>query len=98
VILKPTLDVEVAVALMFNPAIVVVPKPSVETERRDLVVEPTAKPMRSPPKVLTANLAVGVVVPTPIKPFPVTMKCVADDDPITNSGTPDPRALGLTEN
>ena len=42
------MEVEVARADMFKPESVVVPKPSVETERRDLVLEPTAKPMRSP--------------------------------------------------
>ena len=46
-----------AVAFMFRPASVVVPKPSVETESNDLVEEPTAKPMMSPAPVLTASRA-----------------------------------------
>ena len=33
----------------------------------------------------------------PTYPVPLTKKCVADDEPMTNSGTPLPRAFGFTE-
>ena len=39
----------------------------------------------------------GDVVPMPMSPELVMRKCVAVVDPTTNSGTPLPRALGLTE-
>ena len=96
--LKPTFDVEVAEAAMERPARVVVPNPSVETESNSLVVEPTANPVRSPACVSIPTLALGVVVPPiPTSPLPVMRSLVAVDEPTTNSGTPEPRALGLTE-
>ena len=39
----------------------------------------------------------GDVVPMPTRPAPSIMKCVAVVEPIANSGTPLPKALGLTE-
>jgi hypothetical protein len=39
----------------------------------------------------------GDVVPMPTFPLPSTKKRVAEEDPMTNSGTPDPKAFGLTE-
>ena len=95
--LKPTLDVEVAVALILSPARVVVPKPSVETERRFFVVEPTANPMRSPAWVSTPSRALGEVEARPTKPLPSTNRWVAEDEPIENSGTPEPKAFGLID-
>ncbi len=65
---------------MLSPARVVVPNPSVETDRRFLVDEPTAKPMGSPPRVWTASLAVGVDVPIPTKPvLPIIVRAAIDE-------------------
>jgi hypothetical protein len=83
VMLNPTFDVEVAWPMMFNPAMVVVPKPSVEMERR-LVDEPTEKAVMSPASGLTEKRDVGVVVPTPTNPLLLTMSEVAVDEPTTN--------------
>ncbi len=95
--LKPTLEVEVARPDIVRPASVVVPKPSVDTERSDFVEEPTAKPIRSPALVFTPNLAEGEVVPIPTKPLPVTKKFVAVDEPMTNWLLACP-AIGLIAN
>jgi hypothetical protein len=45
----------------------------------------------------TERLPYGLVVPIPTFPAPVTMKWVALDEPMANSGTPEPSAFGLTE-
>jgi hypothetical protein len=42
--------------------------------------------------------AYGVVVPIPTLPAPSMRKCVAVEEPTTNSGTPEPSAFGFTLN
>ena len=42
-------------------------------------------------------MAVGDVVPMPTRPPLVTMRFVADDEPTTNCGAPEVRALPLME-
>ncbi len=68
-ILKPTLDVEVALPEMLRPESVVVPKPIDDTESCVAVDEPTRNPTVSPPSGLTASLANGDDVETPTVPF-----------------------------
>ena len=60
------------------------------------VEEPTSKAF-VPAAALIFRKAFGVVVPMPTLPAPVIMKCVAVDEPTTNSGTPDPIPFGLIE-
>ena len=83
-ILNPKFAVDVAVAFTLKPAKVVVRNPSVETDKRDLVDEPTAKPIRSPAFVSIPNLDCGEVVPRPTKPLLEIKKFVAVDEPTTN--------------
>ena len=46
---------------------------------------------------MESNDAGDVVPPIPMLPAPFITKCVADEDPTTNSGTPVPRAFAFTE-
>ena len=80
-ILIPTVDVEVAEPEMESPERVVVPKPVLET-------------ISFP---FTSKRPAGETVPIPTFPLPSIIKCVTVDEPIKNSGTPLPNALGLTE-
>ncbi len=48
-------------------------------------------------ELTTVRAAVGFDVPIPTAPAPLTIKCVPVDEPIANSGTPEPSAFGFTE-
>ena len=74
----------------------------IDSEPR-VIALPTV-PRRIPPELICkfpdviSSFCVGLAVPIPILPDPSTTKCVADDEPITNSGTPEPIAFGFTDN
>jgi len=68
VILKPTLEVEVAEPEIDKPESVVVPNPEFDTRSHGAVVEPTQREKFVPATESTASVAAGVVVAIPRAP------------------------------
>jgi hypothetical protein len=68
VMLKPTLDVDVALPAIVKPDSVVVPNPELDTRNHGAVVEPTHREKVSPATELIESLADGDDVPTPRLP------------------------------
>ena len=92
--------VGVVVAITFPVASTAIKEPAAVPSfgrKRSPGVPPTAAAPTTrlpPPK---ESCAYGEVVPMPTFPAPLTIRCVAEDEPMTNSGTPEPRAFGFME-